>query len=183
MQERDAELVANAKQGDLQAFHTIYELYGVKIFTYISYRVYDVETAEDLTAEVFVRVVDKIDRYEYRGLPLLAWLYTIAGNLVRDYIRLQERSPQTAPLMDEMDGGEMLNPEKTVDHSLQSAKLVEAIHLLTTEQAEVILLKFVEGYSNHEIAQILGKNEGSIKSLQFRALQSLKKILVGFGIV
>ena len=87
MSQREAQLIERAKQGDSAAFRELYEQNYSKIFSYIYRRVSNQHLAEDLAGDVFVRLVTKIDTYEHRGRPLLAWLYTVAGNLVRDHHR------------------------------------------------------------------------------------------------
>lgn len=168
-------LIERAKQSDADAFTQIYEDSYSRILSYIYYRVSDRETAEDLAADVFVRMVRKIDTYEDTGRPIIAWLYTIAGNLVLDYHR-RDSKYQWLPIEDR----EIVSthdPTALADLNLTSERLAKAIQELTDEQSNVIVLKFVQGLSNAEIADIMGKQEGSIKSLQHRALQSLKRIL------
>lgn len=176
MQDREADLVRRAKLGESAAHTEIFETLYPKIYSYIYYRVSDVHTAEDLAADVFVRLVKSIDRYEYRGKPLLAYLYTIAGNIVRDHHRKSSRV-QHMPL----DDRELISdddPAWDTELSLTGDRLKLAISQLTDEQAQVIIHKFIEQKSNGEIAQLMGKREGSIKSLQHRALNSLRRILV-----
>ena len=175
MSQREAQLIERAKQGDSAAFRELYEQNYSKIFSYIYRRVSNQHLAEDLAGDVFVRLVTKIDTYEHRGRPLLAWLYTVAGNLVRDYHRKNSRV-QWMPL-DEREESQDKRPDSTVDLLLTSDVLAQAINELTDEQAQVVLLKFGEGLSNAEVAEIMGKREGSIKSLQHRALRSLRRII------
>lgn len=168
-------LIERAKQGDADAFTQIYEESYSRIFSYIYYRVNDRETAEDLAADVFVRMVRKIDTYQDKGRPIIAWLYTIAGNLVRDYHRRGSKY-QWLPIEDREIVSDH-DPTILAALNLTSERLAKAIQGLTEEQSNVIVLKFVQGLSNAEVAEIMGKKEGSIKSLQHRALRSLKRIL------
>ena len=168
-------LVQRAKQGDPTAFAEIYVRHQPAIYRYIFYRVDDVATAEDLTGEVFVRLVEKVDRFTYRGRPLLAWLYTIARNLVTDYHRHARRS---LPLsLEEQPITDLADPEKTVEHRLAQHRLAVAIARLTEDQRQVILLRFIEGLDNKAVAQILDKSVGAVKALQHRALAALRHIL------
>ena len=133
------------------------------------------ETAEDIAAEVFVRLVKKIDSYQDRGRPLLAWLYTVAGNLVRDFHRRNSRV-QWMPI----DSRELVSdsdPAAETNLSLDRELLADAINQLTEDQAQVVLLKFVGGRSNAEVAKIIGKNEGSVKSLQHRAIRAMRRYM------
>lgn len=175
MSERDVSLVNRAKQGDPEAFREIYEEYHQRIFTYVYYRVSEQTTAEDLTSEVFVRVVKNIGSFKYVGRPLLAWLYTIAGNLVRDHHRRAKRIQWMS--LEDQDLVSDSDPTKAVDISLDSDLLAEAIGHLTEDQAQILLMKFVDGKSNSEIADVVGKREGAVRALQHRALRSLRSIM------
>ena len=171
----EARLIQQAKKGDPSAFAEIYDRHQPAIYRYIFYQVDDSATAEDLTSEVFVRLVEKIDRFTYRGRPLLAWLYTIARNLVTDYHR---RAGRLLPLpLDERLVAGTDVPEETIEHRLAQRRLAAAVARLTEDQRQVILLKFVEGLDNETTAQTLGKSVGAVKSLQHRALAALRRIL------
>ncbi len=175
MSSPDSSLIERAKLGDSEAFTQIYEDSYSRIYSYIYYRVSNREIAEDLASEVFIRLVRKIDTYEDKGRPIIAWLYTVAGNLVRDHYRKDSRI-QWMPIDDrEIVSDE--DPTLQIDLDLSSERLKEAIKHLTEDQAQVIILKFVDGWSNRKIADVMGKQEGSIKSLQHRALRSLRRIL------
>ena len=168
-------LIEQAKEGNPTAFAELYDRYQPAIYRYIYYRVNDVDTAEDLTAEVFVRLVEKIDRFTYKGRPLLAWLYTIARNLITDHLR---RSGRDLPLsLEEQLVGTIVDPAETVERRLRQGRLVAAIDSLTEDQRQVILLKFVEGLNNNTVAQVMGKTVGAVKALQHRALASLRRTL------
>lgn len=175
MPKDEARLIQRAKKGDSTAFAEIYDRHQPAIYRYIFYQVDDAATAEDLTSEVFVRLVEKIDRFTYRGRPLLAWLYTIARNLVTDHHR---RAGRSLPLpLDERLVASTDAPEETVEHRLAQHRLAAAVARLTEDQRQVILLKFVEGLDNETTAQTLGKSVGAVKSLQHRALAALRCIL------
>jgi RNA polymerase sigma-70 factor (ECF subfamily) len=171
----DAGLVQRAKQGDPSAFAEIYDRYQPAIYRYVYFRVHDTATAEDLTAEVFVRLVDRIDRFTYRGRPLLAWLYTIARNLVTDYHR---RAGVSAPLpLSQRLAATTLDPEQAVEARFAQERLAAAVGCLTENQRLVILLKFIEGLDNEMIARTLGRSVGAVKALQHRALAALRRLL------
>jgi RNA polymerase sigma-70 factor (ECF subfamily) len=179
MSNDETRLIQQAKRGDPAAFAELYDRYQPAIYRYIFYRVDDVPTADDLTAEVFVRLVERIDRFTYRGRPLLAWLYTIARNLVADHHR---HTGRVLPLsLDEQWAGDAADPEKAAEYRLTQHRLVAALACLTEDQRHVILLKFVEGMDNDTVAQTLGKSVGAIKALQHRALVALRRILEGSG--
>jgi len=175
MSKEEAKLIQRAKRGDPTAFAEIYDRYQPAIFRYISCRVSDVAIAEDLTSEVFVHLVESIDGFTYQGRPLLAWLYTIARNLVTDHYRSAGRD-STVPLHEGLTD-DSPNPGEAAEHALDQQRLSAALAHLTEEQRQVILLKFFEGLDNESIAQILGKSYGAVKSLQHRALEALRRIL------
>jgi RNA polymerase sigma-70 factor (ECF subfamily) len=175
MSEEELRLIKRAKRGDPAAFAKIYDQHQSAIYRYIYYQVGDASTAEDLTSDVFVRLVERIDRFTYRGRPLLAWLYTIARNLVTDHHRRAGRSLPLYP--DEQLTATTIDPEKSIEHTLTQEKLAAAIACLTEDQQQVIILKFIEGLDNETTAQTLKKSVGSVKSLQHRALAALQRIL------
>ncbi|HUV88383.1 MAG TPA: sigma-70 family RNA polymerase sigma factor [Anaerolineae bacterium] len=175
MSSDEAQLLQRAKEGDPAAFAEIYDLYQPLIYRYVSYRVDDAGTAEDLTGEVFVRLIEKIDRFTYRGLPLLAWLYTIARNLVADHHRHAGQSVSLA--LEEHLAADTTDPEEAADHTLMRRRLASAMAFLTEDQRQVISLKFVEDLDNAAVARILGKSVGAIKALQHRALAVLQRAL------
>lgn len=176
MSSDEARLVQRAKEGDPGAFSEIYARCQPAIYRYIFYRVGDAATAEDLTSEVFVRLVEKIDRFNYRGRPILAWLYTIARNLISDYIRRVQRFPSTIPLGEQPEA-QLPNPGWHADITLTQQMLASALIHLTEEQRQVIILRFVEGMDSKAVAQVMGKSLGAIKALQHRALVALRQIL------
>jgi len=171
----EAKLIQRAKKGDPAAFAEIYDRHQPAVYRYIYYRVSDAATAEDLTSDVFVRLVEKIDRFTYRGRPLLAWLYTIARNLVTDHHR---RGGQATILpLDEQLATESGNLERAAERGLAQRRLAAALPHLTEDQRQVIILKFIEGLDNAEVAQMMGKPVGAVKSLQHRALAALRRTL------
>jgi RNA polymerase sigma-70 factor (ECF subfamily) len=171
----EAEIVQRAKQGEPAAFGELYSRYHAPIYRYILYRVGDQATAEDLAADVFVRLVERIDRFRYRGRPILAWLYTLARNLVTDYRRRSSRRPMVP--LEERDEARAANGGWDAGQSLTSQMLAACIDRLTEDQRRVILLKFVEGLTNEATADVLGKPVGAVKSLQHRALAAIKRML------
>ncbi|MBN1954333.1 MAG: sigma-70 family RNA polymerase sigma factor [Anaerolineae bacterium] len=175
MSKDESELIRQAKKGRPAAFAEIYDRHQPAIYRYIFYRVGDVEIAEDLTAEVFVRLVEKIGHFTYRGRPLLAWLYTIARNLITDHYR---RAGRTATMPeDEQLVCEKKLPEEYAQRALTRQWLAAAIANLTPDQRDVILMKFVADLDNATVARVLHKSVGAVKALQHRALTTLRRIL------
>lgn len=172
----DKPLVQRAQKGDRGALSALYEAYQPPIYRYLFYRTGDTALSEDLTAEVFVSMVKHIQTYEERGRPFLAWLYTIAGNALRMHRRQRPMAdwlPLSTEMVDDRPG-----PAEAAQMRLTQDRLIAAMPHLTELQQQVILLKFVEGFSNAEIGAVLGKTEGSVKSCQHRALAALRRVLV-----
>lgn len=175
-------LIQLAQRGDAAACAALYAQHYDAVYRYCFYRVGDAGLAQDLTSEVFVRLVEKLDAFESRGRPLLAWLYTVARNLVADGHRRAAQSTHV-PLDEaaEMQCGGREELQQTVDRKLEARCLAAAMRHLTEEQRQVLLLKFVEDRGNAQIARFLGKSEGAIKSLQHRALNALRRAVLQEG--
>jgi len=161
-------------QGDHEAFGMLYEQYVERIFNYVFYRTGNQHDAEDLTARVFFRAMRRIPQYQERGLPVSAWLYRIAHNLVANWHRDRGRRPEIS-----LDEGyasipHSEHPEVTLLYLEEKDRLLQMIRDLPPERQQLIILKFVEHLSNAEIGQIMGKTEGAVKSLYHRTLLSLR---------
>ena len=177
----DAEELAlnQAIQGDREAFGQLYEQYVARIYNYIYYRIGNLHEAEDLTARVFFRAMARISDYQDRGLPVSAWLYRIAHNLVANWHRDRSRRPEIP-----LDESTTLithpeHPELTMLHTEEREGLLKLIRKLPAERQQLLILKFVEHLSNAEIGQIMGRTEGAVKSLYHRTLISLRGDLQG----
>ena len=168
----DSELIVRAKAGDEAALSQIYERYAPAIYRYIYYRVGERELAEDLQADVFVRMLEGMHRYEDRGWPISAWLYRIAHDRTIDTLRRRTSRPQV-PL--EAWGGTCDGPETSVGAQIEYEELSRTLAHLTDEQRQVIQLRFLAEMSTQEVAQQLGRTEGSVKALQHRGIQSLAR--------
>jgi RNA polymerase sigma-70 factor (ECF subfamily) len=171
----ESSLIELAKRYDQKAISKLYKRHVQSIYRYIYYRVGDVNVAEDLTAEVFLKALEGLEGFTYRGIPFSAWLYRIAHARAMDYFRRQAKR-ELLPL-DERLAATGKGLQATVEARLDHEELQSAIAQLTTDQQQVIILKFVEELSNAEVARILGKSEGAVKSLQHRALNSLQRIM------
>ncbi|MEN9934950.1 MAG: hypothetical protein RLZZ387_1529 [Chloroflexota bacterium] len=170
----DSELVLRAKAGDPGAVTQIYERYAPAILRYIYFRVGEMELAEDLQGEVFLRMLEGIHRYEDRGWPISAWLYRIAHDRTVDTMR-RRRIRQHVPL--EVWGGLCDGPESEVDAQLVYEEISRMMDDLTDEQRQVLHMRFLSEMSIQEVATRLGRTEGSVKALQHRGLQSLARRL------
>lgn len=170
----DDEALSLAAQGDLEAFGVLYERYVSRIYNYIYYRTGNEHDAEDLTARVFFRALKHVEKYNDRGLPLSAWLYRIAHNLVANWHRDNSRRKEV-PLEEIIlvrHGGE--HPESLLLKNEEVERLLTVIRKLPQDRQQLIILKFVEHLSNAEIGQIMGRSEGAVKSLYHRTLTSLR---------
>ena len=172
----DAHIVRQAQHGEKNAFIALHEKYWQTIYNYFYYRLEDQQAVDDLTSDVFVRMVEKIEQYHDTGRPFITWLYTIARNILTDYYRKNNKLPIQEPLNDEIISNQD-DPRKVTEHNLMIDCLKLALSHLSNEQQQVIIGKFIEGRSNIEMAQILNKTHGAIKSLQHRALASLRRAI------
>lgn len=173
-------LIEKAKAGDSEAFEQLYAQFHQPIFTYIYYRVGNQHLAEDLTGDTFVRMVSKLDTYQANDKPFLAWLYTVAGNLVRDHMR-RANLVQWMPL-NERDSDEGESVMGQIAQKLKQEQLVSALRELTEEQRDVIVLRFIEGRSIKDVASHLGKTLTGVKALQRRAINALRRQLEMEGV-
>jgi len=173
--EQEARLVQRAKDGHPDAFAEIYDCHQPAIYRYIAYRVGSDAVAEDLCSEVFTRMVEHIDGFTYHGRPLIAWLYTIARNLVNEHHRRGGYAAWVS--LDESLTADGPDPEGLADLTLNTERLAAALQGLTDGQREVIILRFLEGLDNVTVAQILDKSYGAVKALQHRGLGALREMM------
>jgi RNA polymerase sigma-70 factor, ECF subfamily len=168
-------LIVRLKAYDDDAIRHVYRLYSDGVYRFALYQLGDRAAAEDVAGETFLRMLNTIERYEYRGLPLRVYLYRIARNLIVDHQRFKGRftALEDAPPQRTLSA----NPAELAEQHLAWQDLRQALDTLTEDQRQVVLLKFVEGLDNKEVAQAVGKNEGSVKSLQHRALGALRRTL------
>ena len=180
------DLVRRAQSGDVEAFGQIYDRYFDTVFRYIYFRVSRRDLAEDLTSETFLRALKRINSFTWQGRDFGAWLVTIARNLMADHFKSGRYRLEiaTADVLDadKEDQGPEGNPETAVVDKLTNQTLLEAVKELNEDQQECIVLRFLQGFSVAETARAMGKNEGAIKALQYRAVRTLGRLLPeGFG--
>jgi len=173
--EDELTLLARARQLDPDALGLIHETYYASIFRYISFRVGDRETAEDLTSEVFTRLLAALRDRRSPQNTLRGWLYGVAARVVSDHHRQAYRAPQTE-LNDSLASNEF-DPAAMLDGKLTHEILQQALTELTEEQRHVLSLRFGSGLPINEVARALGKTEGAIKQLQARAVAALARKL------
>jgi RNA polymerase sigma-70 factor, ECF subfamily len=167
-------LVQHAQQGDRDALEELYLLHFDRIYSYLHMSVGNRHDAEDLTTQVFVKMLESIGKFRWRSAPFSAWLFRIAHNLAMDHFRANKRW-QPEEEVPEPDPGEGSAAEEEALESIGRENMLQMIQRLSQEQQQVLTLKFVFNFSNAEAATILEKTEGAIKSLQHRALASLHR--------
>ena len=171
-------LAVRASNNDPAAFSFLYRLYFPQVFTFINFRVSSREDAEDLTNAVFEKALAAIERYRPKPAQFSTWLYTIAKNCIIDHYRKRR-----LPMDDEAEAGGVPSTDSSYDPVLRlllderKRTLREALAELTTEQREVVECRFFFEMAIHETALAMGKTEGAVKALQFRALESLHRLL------
>ncbi len=167
-------LVERGQQGDRDALEELYLIHFDRIYSYLHMSVGNRHDAEDLTTQTFLKMLESIGKFRFRAAPFSAWLFRIAHNLAMDHFRAARRW-QPEEEVPEPPGHEELSAEDEAMHSIGKQSMLELIDDLSPEQRQVLTLKFVFNFGNSEVATILGKTEGAVKSLQHRALVSLQK--------
>jgi RNA polymerase sigma-70 factor (ECF subfamily) len=170
------EVARRAAQRDPDAFSQLYDEHLNAIYRYVLYKVGDGAVAEEITAEVFSKAWERIDRFEWRNLPFQHWLVRIARNAVVDHYRGRRRA--TSPI-DELRDAAIDEPglDERVARDQEAAALRAALAHLPDEQRDVLILRFIEGYSHSETAAVLGKSVVAVRQIQVRALRALHKLL------
>src|SRR5438552_13354443 len=167
-------LVARAQTGDRDALEELYLIHFDRIYSYLHVSVGNRHDAEDLTTQTFLKMLEKIGSFRWQSAPFSAWLFRIAHNLAMDHFRSRKRW-QPEEEVPEPIGSEEPSAEAQAMQSIGRQSMLELIETLSPEQQQVLTLKFVFNFPNAEVATILGKTEGAVKSLQHRALASLQK--------
>src|SRR6476619_4387300 len=168
------ELVARGQGGDRDALEELYLIPFDRIYSYLHVSVGNRHDAEDLTTQTFLKMLEKIDSFKWQSAPFSAWLFRIAHNLAMDHFRARRRW-QPEEEVPEPPGEEEPSAELAAMQTIGRESMLKLIERLSPEQQQVLTLKFVFNLPNAEVAAILDKTEGAIKSLQNRALVSLQK--------
>ncbi len=170
-------LVELARNGDSEAFGQLYDHYHGSVYRFLYYRVGSVPLAEDLTAETFFRALRSMSSFRWQGKDFGAWLMTIARNLTTDHFKAgRTRLESTTEDMSTLDSTAE-GPEGAVLASLTNEALLEALSELPTEQRECLVMRFLQGFSIAETAEVLGRSSGAVKQLQLRGVRNLARIL------
>lgn len=167
----DLILLRRIRALDEDALTTVHDTYYAAIFRYISYRVSDYHVAEDLTSDVFTRLLSALRDHTAPSNSLRGWMFTVASRVVKDFYRKQYRTRE-APLDDSLPSLKA-EPDQAVMDLLDQEKLYEAMKTLTEDQQHVVALRFGYGMPIREVAEVMGKSEGSVKMLQARAISAL----------
>jgi RNA polymerase sigma-70 factor, ECF subfamily len=167
-------LVELAQKGDRASLEELYLIHFDRIYSYLHMTVANRHDAEDLTTQTFVKMLESIGRFRWQSAPFSAWLFRIAHNLSMDYFRSRRRWQPEAEVPEPY-GSEEPSAEAEAMQSIGRQSMLDLIDTLSHEQQQVLTLKFVFNFANADVAKILDKSEGAIKSLQHRALASLEK--------
>ena len=168
-------LVRRAIRGDEEAFARLYDGYVERVYRFVYFRVSDDTVTEDLVSQVFLKSWQSLDRYKVGSAPFISWLYAIARNLVIDHYRSKR---ETVPLEEAVAlPSDMQSPDEEVQLQFDLEAMRDALQALSADQQQVLILKYIAGLPNPDIAKIMHKNEGTIRGLQMRGLQTLAKYM------
>ena len=170
----EGDLLAGARTFEKIALTHIYDRYSTPLYRYAVRLVGDADLAEECVAETFSRFLHTLHRGGGPRRHLQAYLYRVAHNWITDHYR---REPPL-PLDPSLGTGNDYDLSHAVEQRLEGEQLRAALRLLTPDQRQVVVLKFLEDWENQEIAHVLGKSVGAVKSLQHRALAALRRILI-----
>lgn len=168
-------LIRRSQQGDSEAVAMLYQVFSPQIYRYIVYRVPTSTDAEDLTAEVFMRMVEGLPGYQITDVPFEVWLYRIASARIADFYRESGKYRETE--LDDALADERQALEDVIQQRQSFETVRDALQQLSDEQQMILVLRFVERKSHEEVAAILGKSVTAVKSAQHRALQQLAALL------
>ena len=170
-----SELIARAIRRDPEAFSELYVQNWGKVYRYIYSIIGVSHEAEDLTSETFLRAWNAIERFEDRGLAIEAWILRIAHNVAVAHLRRRRASASIDDIV--LEANPKDGPAVVTESLAEGAALAQAIRSLPAMQRQVILLRFVEERSYEEVGAAVGRSQGAVRVIQFRALRSLKRVL------
>ena len=173
------DVVKRAQRGDQAAFAELYETYYDRIYRYVSFKCGSRSEAEDLTGDVFLKMLESIHKYRFQGYPFTSWLYRIAHNVVVDNFRRKGRRP-TVPLENALHAADAADSEmeRRVQINWTMGEVVEAMDDLTDLQREVIALRFAAGLSIAETADAMDRKANAVKALQHAGIRKLRRALI-----
>ena len=171
----EAHLVDQAKVGDPQAFARLYDSYVERVTRYIYFRVSEESDMEDLVSQVFLKAWENLHRYKPGRSPFIAWLYTIARNLVIDHYRTKRNM---LPLEEALTlPSDITMPDEEAQLHFDLEAMRDGLQSLSADQQQALVLKYIAGLPNDSIARIMNKQEGTVRGLQMRGLQTLAKYM------
>ena len=171
----ESEIILQCKNGDLQKFGELYDIYVQQIYRFILFKVCDKETAEDLTSVTFLKAMDGVKNFDVNKASFKTWLYTIARNSVIDHFR---QNRETVDLEDAWGVKSMTDIAKETGDKIQLEEIEKYMSGLKPEQREILLLRIWGGHSFAEIAEITGKTEASCKMMFKRVIDKLREDFV-----
>jgi len=176
--EEDAALARRAGSGEAEAFGVLYDRYVDAVYRYVFYRVRNEAEAEDVTSDVFMRALRAIPKYEPRQ-AFLAWLYRIARNAVIDRSRRKAARQQVSfeDALAHPNADRVVNPDAGLLAGSDASVVRVAMQQLTPLQQEILVLRYVEGYDTKTISKLVGKRDGTIRGIEFRALSALRALI------
>ena len=176
--EEDAALARRAGRGEAEAFGVLYDRYVDQVYRYTFYRVRNEAEAEDVTSEVFMRALRAIPKYEPRQ-AFLAWLYRIARNAVIDRSRRRANRQQVSfeDALAHPNADQVVNPDEGLLAGSDASAVRKAMQQLTPLQQEILVLRYVEGYDTKTISKLVGKRDGTVRGIEFRALNALRALI------
>jgi RNA polymerase sigma-70 factor (ECF subfamily) len=173
------DLVARGQQGDREALEELYLIHFDRIYSYLHVSVGNRHDAEDLTTQTFLKMLEKIGSFRWQSAPFSAWLFRIAHNLAMDHFRAGRRWQPTEDVPEPPPHDAEPSAEFEALRTIGRESMLKLIEHLSPEQQQVLTLKFVFNLTNEEVAAVLDKTHGAVKSLQHRALVSLQKQIEG----
>lgn len=171
--EADERRLVEAAQREPARFADLYENYFELVYAYVARRVPSQDAAEDLTSEVFRRALQSLPRFKWTGAPFAAWLFRMASNLIADRAKRTAKEGNV-PLDDDLASPAAGRLQSSLEEIERQARVFRLVSALADDQRRVLLMRFAEEKSIREIAEELGRSEGAVKQLQFRALENLR---------
>lgn len=174
--------VALARNGDPEAIGSIYEYYSDRIYSYAYSKLGDPAEAEDVTQQVFLKMIEKLDGFEWQGPGFASWLFRIAHNQIIDTVRRHSRHPQVPmDVLGSLPSTDGIDPPKYAERADFLYQLRTAMLKLSDLQAQVITLKYAAELSNSEVAEVMSRSKNAVNSLHYEALKNLEKHLTQSG--
>ena len=175
----DSELALEAQRGEAEAIASLYDRHHMRIYRYVRARIFDTQTAHDVTGEIFLRMLANIHTYQPMNVPFTAWLYRIAHNHVVNHIQKEQQSQRLPAYHSSVNGTQSgVNPSLVVEKQMEAEGVLAVLEQLDETQREVLILRFILGMSLREVADSIDKTVAAVKSIQHRGLKAMKAHLI-----